>query len=95
MFENIININNIRKKLPLSSYTIPQILEINSKIYISTTDKDNNLVYLFDNNGNILEGFPIFGNTEIDMVYNNKSKSLKIIVGTDNNEISLIEIKTN
>ena len=95
MFENIININNIRKKLPLSSYTKPQIMEINSKIYISTTDKDNNLVYLFDNNGNILEGFPIFGNTEIDMVYNNKSKSLKIIVGTDNNEISLIEIKTN
>ena len=95
MFENIININNTRKKLPLSSYTKPQILEINSKIYISTTDKDNNLVYLFDNNGNILEGFPIFGNTEIDMVYNNKSKSLKIIVGTDNNEISLIEIKTN
>ena len=87
--------NNIRKKLPLSSYTIPQILEINSKIYISTTDKDNNLVYLFDNNGNIVEGFPIFGNTAIDMVYNNKSKSLKIIVGTDNNEISLIEIKTN
>ena len=95
MFENIININNTRKKLPLSSYTKPQILEINSKIYISTTDKDNNLVYLFDNNGNIVEGFPIFGNTAIDMVYNNKSKSLKIIVGTDNNEISLIEIKTN
>ena len=95
MFENKINFNNFSKKLPLSSYTKPQIFEINSKIYISTTDMDNNLVYLFDNNGRVLEGFPIFGNTEIDMVYNNKSKSLKIIVGTDNNEISLIEIKVN
>ena len=95
IFENIININNVTKKLPLSSYTRPIIFETNSKIYISTTDLDNNLVYLFDNNGEILEGFPIFGNTEIDMVYNKKSKSLKIIVGTDSNEISLIEIKIN
>ena len=89
------NINNETKKLPLSSYTRPIIFETNSKIYISTTDLDNNLVYLFDNNGEILEGFPIFGNTEIDMVYDNKSKSLKIIMGTDSNEISLIEIKIN
>lgn len=93
MFENKININNVRKKLPLGKYTKPQIFEINSKIYICTTDIDNNLVYLFDSSGRIIEGFPIFGNTEIDMVYNNKSKSLKIIVGTNNGEISLIEIK--
>ena len=95
MFENKININNVRKKLPLGKYTKPQIFEINSKIYICTTDIDNNLVYLFDSSGRIIEGFPIFGNTEIDMVYNNKSKSLKIIVGTNNGEISLIEIKRN
>lgn len=65
--ENILSINNEKIELDYGKYTSPKIFEIGKKTYISLTDLQASKVYLFDEKGNSLPGFPVYGNSGIDL----------------------------
>jgi hypothetical protein len=65
--ENILKIRNKELNLDYGLYTEPEIHYVNDKYYISLTDLQTQKVYLFDSNGDLLPGFPVYGTSEINL----------------------------
>ena len=90
--ENILSIKGVPITLPFGNYTSPQIFYINDTIYISLTNIDNNKVYLFFSNGKLVNGFPIYGNSKIDLSNIDNDKHLELIVKSEKDNLILYEI---
>ena len=59
--DNKLIINNKIYELPYGIYTKPSIFRIGKTIYIAIADTQNNKIYLFNSQGEVLPNFPIFG----------------------------------
>lgn len=90
--ENILDIKGIPVKLPYGEYTPPKIFYLNNTLYFSTTDIAAQKVYLFYSNGSIVEGFPVYGNSAVDISNSDKDKALEMVVGTEDNSLLIYEI---
>ena len=85
--ENLISINDRDYKFNYGDYSMPKILAEN---LISTTNKNENKLYVFDKEGSLILNFPIFGSGESDITtINNKNL---IVVRGDKNEILAYKI---
>lgn len=65
--ENELTINGETTKLDYGLYTDPEIFYRGDKLYIAITDTQAHKVYLFDSNANLLPGFPVYGNSTVDI----------------------------
>ncbi len=65
--ENVLKIREKELNLDYGLYTEPEIHYVNDKYYISLTDLQTQKVYLFDSNGDLLPGFPVYGTSEINL----------------------------
>ncbi len=65
--ENRLRIKDRTLDLDFGLYTAPRIFYVNNKIYVSVTDTQAHRVYVFDSNGKLLPGFPVYGNSAIDL----------------------------
>ena len=90
--ENILTIKGVPVTLPFGNYTSPQIFYINDTIYISITDVDNSKVYLFFSNGKLVDGFPVYGNSKIDISNIDSDKHLELVVKSEKDNFILYEI---
>jgi len=90
--ENNLNIKGIPVTLPFGDYTSPKIFYLNNTLYISTTDKEAQKVYLFYSNGKAVEGFPVYGNAKIDLSNSDKDKALELLVTAEDNSLLVYEI---
>ena len=81
--ENIMTINDINFELKFGNYTNPKLFfdEI-----VSITDLDLKKIYLFNSDGSLLENFPIYGSSVIDMS-TKKNKSKLLVTRGEKNEI--------
>ena len=90
--DNNLNIKGVPVTLPFGDYTSPKIFYLNNTLYISTTNKEAQKVYLYYSNGKAVEGFPVYGNTKIDLSNSNKDKTLELLVAGEDNSILVYEI---
>jgi hypothetical protein len=90
--ENTLNIKGIPVKLPFGEYTPPKIFYLNNTLYFTTTDKAAHKVYLFYSNGDAVAGFPVYGNSTVDLINSDKDKALEMIVTTEDNSLLIYEI---
>ena len=90
--DNNLNIKGVPITLPFGSYTSPKIFYLNNTLYISTTDKEAQKVYLFFSNGTAVEGFPVYGNSAVDLSNSDKDKGLELLVGSEDNSLLVYEI---
>ncbi len=90
--ENTLNIKGIPIKLPYGEYTPPKIFYLNNTLLFTTTDKSDQKVYLFYSNGTAVEGFPVYGNSAVDIINSDKDKALEMVVGTADNSLLIYEI---
>ena len=86
--ENLISINGRDYKFNYGNYSKPKIFAEN---LISTTNKNENKLYVFDKEGSLISNFPIFGSGESDVTTDNNNKNL-IVVRGDKNEILAYKI---
>lgn len=93
MNENTLTIKGKKVELELGIYTKPQIFYSNNKIYVSVTDLQNQKIYLFDSNAKILENFPVYGTSAIDLTDMDNDKKLEFVAKDLEN--SLIVYKIN
>lgn len=91
--ENILNIKGNEITLDFGLYTAPEIFYLNNKIYVSITDNQAHKVYLFDSNGKLLPGFPVYGNSMIDLANADGDAAPELVVEGDDDAVLVYEIK--
>lgn len=79
--ENIMTINDINFELKFGNYTNPKLFfdEI-----VSITDLDLKKIYLFNSDGSLIENFPIYGSSVIDMSTKKNKSKLLVTIGEKN-----------
>lgn len=90
--DNNLNIKGLPVTLPFGNYTSPKIFYINNTLYISTTDREAQKVYLFLSNGKKVDGFPVYGNGAVDLSNSDKDKALELLVTAEDNSLLVYEI---
>ena len=90
--ENILTIKGVPVILPYGNYTSPQIFYINDTLYISVTNVDSSKVYLFFSSGKLVNGFPVFGNSSIDLKNIDNDRNLEMVVKSEKDSFILYEI---
>lgn len=93
MDANKLDINGKKMELPLGVYSKPSIFYFNTKLYVSVTDLQNQKIYLFDSTAKILENFPVYGTSAIDLADMDNDKKLEFVAKDLEN--SLIVYKIN
>ena len=86
--DNLLRINGKLTELPLGLYTKPQIFSISRNSYVTITETQEKKVYVFDKNGNPLNGFPVYGTSAATMGEANP-KNL-VVKGEANNVVYYI-----
>jgi hypothetical protein len=89
---NQLQIKNNKTTLDFGNYLAPQLFYLKNKIYVSITDLQSQKVTLFDSNGTILSGFPIYGISKIDLSNADKDSALELICQSNDSELIMYQI---
>ncbi|MGM0635401.1 MAG: hypothetical protein ACQESK_05005 [Bacteroidota bacterium] len=82
--ENKLHLNEKENKLDYGVYTTPKLIQLNNKTYISITDLQAEKVYLFNDLGKLINGFPVFGKSEIQLHKSGGEKFIFSVKGDKN-----------
>src|SRR5690606_11232309 len=85
---NLLRINGKLAELPLGVYSKPEIFSINRKSYITITETQEKKVYVFDKNGALLKGFPVYGTAAASLV-NSGNSAINLVTKGEANGIIL------
>ncbi|MDT0689429.1 hypothetical protein RM549_06510 [Salegentibacter sp. F188] len=85
--DNILSIEGKKVELDFGLYTKPQIFYVNNRVLISVTDTQAKRVYIFNSNAELLEGFPVYGTSQIDLNNADLDRNLEFVVQGDDNAI--------
>jgi len=90
--EDILSIKGINVKLPIGRYSKPKIFNISGNFFIGTTDLNDNNIYLYNDSGELVKGFPLKGSSSYDLIDSDMDGKLEIISKIDNFSIVSYEI---
>jgi len=90
--ENELSINEKKISLDFGLYTDPQLFEIGKRIFIAITDLQAQKVLVFDQNAELLPGFPVYGTSKVDIANADLDSRLELLVRGDENEILLYKL---
>jgi len=82
--ENILTINGLSKTLDYGLYLPPQIHEQANRTFFSVVDQQAGKVYVFDEQAELVPGFPVFGNSQIDVDLTAPNEISFVVKGDDN-----------
>ena len=89
--DNKLIINGKEKELELGIYKGLKSFMYNKKYYTVLTDLQTNKVYLFDQNGNTVPNFPVYGTSKSDLG-NINSQKLGLVTKGESNSIIIYQI---
>lgn len=89
--DNKLRIKDKITELEFGRYTAPKIFFVAKKMYITTTNLDNNKVYVTNSSSEILEGFPVFGRGEACIANIDKDSAVELVVKGDENAVLIYE----
>ena len=92
MDNNTLNIKGKKVRLNNGVYTAPKIFYLGDVLYIQVTDIQNGDVYLFDSNAELFGGFPVTGNSAIDMLDMNGDRKLEFVTRDAANAITVYQV---
>ncbi|GHC48780.1 hypothetical protein GCM10008083_10220 [Ulvibacter litoralis] len=85
--DNLLRINGRLVELPFGVYTQPKLFLANRNTYVSITETQQNKVYLFKKDGELISGFPVFGSASASVEESSKKGKLILVVKGDAKEI--------
>ena len=91
--ENKLSNHNKSIDLPFGNYSKPKIFSYNKIKYISIFDNQTKKVYLFDENLNLFDNFPIYSNSNIDLDNIDKDNKLEMVLLDDESSIRAYKIR--
>jgi len=89
---NTLAIKGITVELPFSKFSKPKIFIDSKTMLVGITDLNEEKIYLYKDNGELVEGFPIKGNSVIDIKDSDNDDKIEIISRLDNFSIVSYEI---
>jgi hypothetical protein len=90
--ENILSIKGININLPFGRYSKPKIFNESSRMLIGISDFSENNIYLYEDNGELIKGFPLKGNSIIDIRDSDKDGKIEVLTRLDNYSIVSYEV---
>ena len=91
--ENNLSIKGINVKLPFGTYSKPKIFNESGNMLIGITNLNESKIYLYKDNGKLLDGFPLKGNSIIDIKNSDKDDKIEILTRLD--KYSLVSYEIN
>ena len=89
--EIILTINDKELTLDFGLYSNPRIFSASGKTYISTTDTQAKKVYLFNEKGDLIPNFPVYGISLISLTSSKtRNKSILLVLGESNEIVTYI-----
>lgn len=85
--ENELHINEKTIELDFGLYTAPQILKVKRKNFVAITDTQTQKVFVFKTDGALLEGFPVYGTSQVDIANADTDDRLELLVKGGENEV--------
>ena len=85
--ENKLTIKQRTQELDFGNYTAPKIFYLNDKIYVAITDLQAQKIYLFDSQSKLIENFPVYGNSIIDLANIDGDRNLEFVTKGESNSI--------
>lgn len=89
--ENELSINSKIVNLDFGLYTDPQLFTFRNRSLIAITDTQTQKVYVFNDKAELLEGFPVYGTSQVDIANADLDSKLELIVRGEENEILMYE----
>ena len=90
--EEELSINGISIKLPIGRYSRPKLFNVNGSLFVGITDLNEGNLYLFKENAELVEGFPIKGSSSFNLIDSDNDGKLEIISRLDKFSIVSYEI---
>ena len=90
--ENNLSIKGINVELPFGRYSRPKIFNESGNMLIGITNLDESNIYLYKDNGKLLDGFPLKGNSIIDVKNSDKDDKTEVLTRLDNFSIVSYEL---
>lgn len=90
---NNLRINQTQIELPLGLYTDPQIFRVGNQSLVSLTDIQENKVYVYNAQGELLQGFPVYGKSSASLSDANRNGKPNLVVQTDENSITQYSVE--
>lgn len=84
---NTLSIKGRKTTLDLGVYTKPHIFYVYDKIYVAVTDIQQQMVYLLDSQSEPISGFPVYGNSAIDLADMDNDHKLELVAKDQENSI--------
>lgn len=89
---NKLSIKSKTIDLDFGQYTKPEIFYLRDKIYVATTDLQSQKAYIFDSQAKLINNFPVYGTSKLQLDNIDGDKNLEFIVKGDSNNIILYQI---
>ncbi len=89
--ENMLQINDVEIELDYGLYTAPQIIQNQDKSWVTLTDKQAKKLYVFDEFGNLLNGFPVYANSKARF-FNREVNKIRLMVEGEENSIIIYDV---
>lgn len=85
--DNLLRIDGNLIELPFGVYSKPAIYRVGKQNYITITEMQENKVYLYTKKGNLVTGFPVYGNSAAVLNEGDAVKNVRLIVKGGTKEI--------
>lgn len=90
--DNILTINDKTVELDFGNYTAPEIFYNNKKCYINITDLDTQNVYIYNFSAQLLDQFPVYGQSPIVLTNMDKDSRLEFAVKGESNSVLIYKM---
>lgn len=89
---NLLRIDGKLAELPIGLYSKPELFEVYRKTYATITETQENKVYVFDKNGNLVNGFPVYGTSEASIGKSGSKNGVNLTVKGDSKGVIVYAI---
>ncbi len=89
--DNHLRVNSKHIELPFGIYTTPSVYYANKKGYITITETQEKKTYLYNFEGELLKGFPVYGASSAEVIASNKS--VFIVTKEDDTKCIVYQVK--
>ncbi|MGO1751462.1 MAG: hypothetical protein ACTHYV_03120 [Psychroflexus sp.] len=89
--ENTLHINDKKLKLDYGLYLTPQLHQFNEQLFISVVDEQSQKIYLFNEDAELINAFPVFGSSEIQILEIEPGR-YEILTKGDNNSVLVYQL---